>query len=197
VGDTVIVNNHFTYPDGKLATHEEITFQKDGRVSLYKQDQAQLNAKGQIEISGGKAKFTFTKEGQTKTATEDAGSDFIVGSQIPLEIGAHWAELMKGDTMKRRLAVLERRESVGFNFTKEGEGDVDGKKAVIIKMKPSSFLIAAIVSPLRFYMTPDGQELMEIKGRTTVKRDKGDGKFGDLDADILYTKAPAAGGNSK
>jgi hypothetical protein len=53
-------------------------------------------------------------------------------------------------------------------------------------------------------MRPDGKELLEIKGRTTVKKDKGGGKFGDLDADIVYTKgpaaaqtAPAAAGNSK
>jgi hypothetical protein len=207
-GDTVVVNNHFYYPDGRLATHEEITFQKDGHVSLYKQEQAQLGATGSIEIGGGKAKFSFTRDGKTKTDTEDIGPEFIVGSQIPLEIEAHWAELMKGETMKRRLAVLERCESVGFNYSKEGEGEVDGKKAVIIKMKPSSFIIAALVSPLHFYMSPDGKELYEIKGRTTVKKDKGGGKFGDLDADIVYTKgpaatqtpapaAPAAGGNSK
>lgn len=204
VGDTVVVNNRFTYPDGKPATHEEITFQKDGRVSLYKQEQAQLNATGTIEIGGGKAKFTWTKDGNTKTSTEDAGSDFIVGSQIPLEIESHWADLMKGDTLKRRLAVLERRESVGFNYSKEGEGESQGKKAVIIKMKASSFIIAAVVAPLHFYMSTDGKELLEIKGRTTVKKDKGGGNFGDLDADVVYTKGPAAeiqapakGGNSK
>jgi hypothetical protein len=207
-GDTILVNNRFTYPDGKPATHEEITFQKDGRVSLYKQEQAQMGATGSIEIGGGKAKFTFTRDGKTKTATEDAGSDFVIGSQLPLQIEAHWAELMKGDTMKLRLAVLERCESVGFNFTKEKDGEVDGKKAVIIKMKPSAFFIAALVSPLHFYMSPDGKELYEIKGRTTVKKDKGGGKLGDLDADIIYSKGPApiptpvqavpaAGGNSK
>lgn len=196
-GDKVIVNNHFTYPDGKPATHEEITFEKDEHVSMYKQEQSQLGATGSIEIGGGKAKFTWTKDGKTKTSTEDAGSDFIVGSQIPLQIGENWASLMKGDTMKRRLAVLDRRESVGFNFSKEGEGESDGKKSVIIKMKPSSFIIAAVVSPLHFYMSEDGQTLYEIKGRTTVKKDLGNGKFGDLDADIVYTKGPAAGGNSK
>ena len=199
-GAQIIVDNHFTYPDGKLASHEQITFEKDGHVSMYKQEQTQLGASGSIEIGGGHAKFSFTRDGKTKNATEDAGPDFIVGSQIPLEIEAHWAELMKGDTMKRRLAVLERCESVGFKFTKEKEGEVDGKKAVIIKMKPSAFLIAALVSPLHFYMSPDGKELYEIKGRTTVKRDKGAGRFGDLDADIIYTKgaaAPVAAGNSK
>jgi len=204
-GDTIVVNNRFTYPDGKPATHEEITFHKDGHVSMYRQEQAQLNANGTIEIGGGKAKFTWTKDGKTKSATEDAGSDFIVGSQIPLEIGLHWGELMKGDTMKRRLAVLERRESVGFSFSKEGDGESQGKKAVIIKMKPTSFIIAAVVSPIHFYMSTDGKELLEIKGRTTVKKDKGGGSFGDLDADVVYTKgpaaesvqAPAAGGNSK
>ena len=186
-GDTIIVNNHFTYPDGRPASHEELTFTKDGKVTLYKQEQAQLGATGSIEIGGGKAKFTWKRDGKEKSATEDAGSEFIVGSQIPLEIEAHWAELMKGDTMKRRLAVLERLETVGFSFSKEGGGDVDGKKAVIIKMKPSSFLIAAVVNPLHFYMSEDGKALFEIKGRTTVKKDE-NGKMGDLDADVVYTK---------
>lgn len=209
-GENIIVNNRFTYPDGKLASHEEITFTKDGHVTLYKQEQAQLKATGTIEIAAGKAKFTWKRDGKEETATEDANSDFIIGSQIPLEIAAHWEDLKKGDTMKRRLAVLERLETVGFSFSKEGEGDVGGKKAVIIKMKPSSFLIAAVVKPLQFYMSEDGTALYEIKGRTTVKKDE-NGKMSDLDADVVYTKGadlvsasaspptphPTSGGNSK
>lgn len=189
-GETIVVSNHFTYPDGKIASHEEITFEKDGHVSLYKQQQAQIGAEGTIEIAGGKAKFVYKKDGKEKTATEDAGSDFIVGSQIPLDLEANWEKILKGETLKRRLAVLERLETVGFQFSKEGETDLGGKKAIKVKMKPSSFLIAAIVSPLHFFMSADGKELLEIHGRTTVKKDKGGGKFGDLDAVIVYHKAP-------
>jgi hypothetical protein len=192
VEGTIIVNNHFTYPDGKPATHEEITFTNDGKVTSYKQEQTQLNATGSIEFNDGKAKFTWNRNGKEKTATEEAGPEFIVGSQIPLQIEAHWAELMKGETMKRRLAVLERLETVGFSFSKEGEGTSDGKKAVIIKMKASSFIIAAIVSPVHFYMSEDGKALYEIKGRTTVKKDV-NGKMSDLDADVVYTKGDGSG----
>lgn len=207
VGDEVVVTNQFTYPDGKVATTEEVTFIKDKKVRLYKQHQAQLNAEGTIEIGNGKAKFTWTKDGKTKTDEEDAGADFIVGSQIPLHIEDNWDKLMKGEKFKRRLAVLERLETVGFEFSKEKDAEIDGKKAVVIKMKPSSFIIAAIVSPIHFYMSPDGGTLLEIHGRTTVKRDV-NGKFKDLDATVVYQKAgvtqaptttpaPASGGNSK
>jgi hypothetical protein len=201
-GDLILVHNQFSYPDGHMATHEDLTFTKSGHLTLYKQEHAQLKATGSIEIGGGKAKFTWKKDGKEKTASEDAGDDFIVGTQIPMELEAHWAEILKGDTLKRRLAVLERLETIGFGFTKEGDGVSDSKKAIVVKMKASAFLIAALVPPLHFYMSPDGKVLYEIKGRTTVKKDSGNGKFGDLDADVVYTKGPApeiqpTGGNSK
>ncbi len=191
IGDEVIVNNRFNYPDGRPATHEEITFIKDKTIRLYKQEQFQMNAQGLIEVAAGKAKFTWKKDGKEKTSTEDAGPDFIIGSQIPLQFEDHWAELMKGDKLKRRLAVLDRQETIGFEFSKESDSELDGKKVVIIKMKPSSFIISALVNPLHFYVTPDGSSLLEIHGRTTVKRDV-NGRLKDLDAIITYEKGPAA-----
>ena len=82
--------------------------------------------------------------------------------------------------------------------------DLEGKKSIVVKMKPSSFIIAAIVKPLHFYMSTDGATLYQIDGRTTVKKNV-NGSFKDLDAVTVYTKgvttavgtqAPS-GGNSK
>lgn len=189
-GDGLLVTNETKYPDGKLALHEEISFRKDESVSLIKVVQTQINAEGTIEIGDGKAKFTYTKDGKTKTETRDAGSDFIVGSQIPLIIAANWEKLMRGEKLKRRLAVVDRLDDFAFEYTKDREETFEGKKHVIIKMKPGSIFVSAIVSPLYFYMSADGKTLHEVRGRTTVKRDDG-GKFKDLDAIIVYEKGPS------
>ncbi len=209
VGETAVVNNRFTYPDGRLASHEEITFLKDKSISHYKQQQEQIHAEGTIEVSGGKAKLTWIKDGKEKSTTVEAGPDFIIGTQIPLQLEDNWVALMKGEKLKRRLAILDRLDTFGFVFSKDGETEINGQKVVNIKMKPSSFIIAAVVSPLHFFMTPDGTALVQIQGRTTVKKDVA-GKMKDLDALIDYKKGsafqtpavpasptPKSGGNSK
>ena len=46
----------------------------------------------------------------------------------------------------------------------------DGRPAVTIKMKPSSFIIAAIVDPLNFTFLKDTRQIAELVGRTTPKQ---------------------------
>ncbi len=190
MGNEILVTNEFKYPDGRLASHEEIAFLKDGSIRRLKLSQKQLGAEGLLEIAEGKAKFTYTRDGKTKTDTRDAGPDFIIGSQIPLTLEASWDKLMRGEKIRRRLAVLERLDDFGFEYSKDRETDIDGRKAIVIKMKPTSFFVSALVSPLYFFMSADGKTLLEIHGRTTVKADV-NGKFKDLDAVVVYEKPSA------
>jgi hypothetical protein len=202
VGNQYHVTNTFTAPDGKVAMVEHIHFNLDKTASYYDLEQKQTGAFGKVEVANGKAKFTYKKDGKEKTDSEDAGSDFITTSAIPLDLEANWDKIQKGEKLKRRLAVVDRMETVGFEFSKEKEVDLDGKKAVVVKMKPSSFIIAAIVKPLHFYMSTDGSTLYQIDGRTTVKKNV-NGSYKDLDAVTVYTKGvsggigAASGGNSK
>ncbi|RYZ69980.1 MAG: hypothetical protein EOP05_14005 [Proteobacteria bacterium] len=208
VGNQYHVTNTFTAPDGKVAMIEHIHFNTDKTASYYDIEQKQLDAFGKVEVINGEAKFSYKKDGKEKSDSEKIGADFITTSAIPLDLEANWAKIMKGEKLKRRLAVVDRMETVGFEFSKEKEVDLNGKKSVVVKMKPSSFIIAAIVKPLHFYMSMDGTSLYQIDGRTTVKKNV-NGSYKDLDAITIYTKgvtgglptAPAAGqpsgGNSK
>jgi hypothetical protein len=54
-----------------------------------------------------------------------------------------------------------------------------------VKMKPSSVFISALVDPLHFYLTPDGHRLIELDGRTQIKRQDGS-KWKDLDGITRY-----------
>ena len=172
-------------PSGKVLVDEVVEVGPKFDVRSYKFSQKQIGAEAEITIKGGVASFKYTVDGKTKTSDEKIGDDFIIGPTIVNFLQTHWQEIADGHTVKARFAVPDRLETVGFSYFKEKEDTVMGKKVWVIKMKPSSFVIAAIVDPLHFYMTPDGQHVVIMKGRTQVKKEV-DGKFKNLDALTVY-----------
>jgi hypothetical protein len=198
--DSRVVTNTYKDNDGKVAAIETVEFTKEGdreKVRNYKMSQKQLGTEGAVEIKDSHAHFSFSKNGSTKTAEETVSEDFVVGPSVIAFLQRNWEKIVKGEQVKVRFAVLDRRETVGFEYFKDREVMLGQQKAFVIKMKPSSFLIAALVKPLYFFMTPDGQTLLELHGRTQVKQNI-DGSFHDLDGVTVYDYSPAApAGNSK
>ena len=97
---------------------------------------------------------------------------------------------MAGETISIRLPVLDRLETVGFKFFKEKDATLDGVKMTVIKMKASSFVIAALVDPVLFYfhpteIRPEGHKCVQVVGRTVPKRKDGN-KWKDLDAVMKF-----------
>lgn len=214
-----------TYKDaeGAIAAVETVEFTVNGdteKVRSYRMSQKQLGAEGSVEIKDGQVNFSYSKDGSTKTNDETLTDDFVVGPSVSAYLRARWAQILAGNRVKVRFAVPDRRETVGFEYYKDREETIDGNKAIVVKMKPSSFLIAALVKPLYFFYSLDGKQLFEVHGRTQVKQ-KVDGSWRDLDAVTVYDYAssavtapvpsaspvsvvpavpaqtPAAGGNSK
>lgn len=190
-GETEIFTSTYADAAGKALVIETSEFAKNGErliVKSYKISQKQLGAEGAVEVKDGKAHFTYMRDGKTKTSDEKVGDDFIVGPSIVNYIQSNWSTITAGKKIKGRLAVADRLETVGFEYFKDGEEDVKGEKAVVVKMKPSSFIIAALVNPLYFYISNDGKRLLQMKGRTQVKRQDGS-KWKDLDALTVYDTA--------
>ena len=193
-----LINTFTDSKDKSTAAIETVEFTKSGEdevMTKYKMDQKQLGAVGTIEVKDGKVNFTYSKDGKTKTATEDLAENFVVGSSTLPYLRKHWDRISKGYKIPVRLGVADRLETVGFEFYRDREETLNGKKVFVLKMKPSSFIIAAIVNPLYWYVSADGQDLIEIHGRSQVKI-KEDGSYKDLDAVTVYEQASAAG-NSK
>ena len=184
-GEGQELHSSYEDPKGKLLVSEVVETGAKASVRSYKFSQKQIGAEAEITVKDGLAKFSYTLGGKTKTSEEKVGEDFIIGPTIVSFLQLHWAEISDGKTVKARFAVPDRLESVGFSYFKEKEETILGKKVWVVKMKPSSFVIAAIVDPLRFYMTPDGQHVVIMRGRTQVKKEV-DGKFKDLDTLTVY-----------
>lgn len=184
---TLSVTTQFHDPSGALAAseHAEIEKEKPDRVLSYTQEQKQLGAVGSVEVKDGKVYFKYTRDGKTKESSEKAQDNLVVTPTVLAYLQNRWDKIAGGETIKVRLAVLDRLETVGFEYFKEKEVDLDGEKAIVVKMKPSSFIIAALVDPLHFYFSKDGKHLLEIHGRTLLKRNVS-GKWKDLDAVTVY-----------
>ena len=185
-GDTKKMIATYTDLDGKLLVHETTILKHvDGKESLvsYELDHKQIGATGKIEVRDGRAHFTYTKDGETKTASEKVGDDFIISTMIVGFLGRNWEKIKKGESLKVRLGVVDRRETVGFSYKKESES----AEGVKVKMRPSSMIIAAIVNPLIWTMEPGGSFLKELEGRSPVKTADG-GKFKDFDGYTVYTQ---------
>ena len=153
----------------------------------YSIDRPQTGEKGKIEVRDGKVFFEYQDaDGKKKTADERVKGRILTAANFTAFVRANWEVLMAGKVIPVRYAVWDRRETVGFDLQKVGEPDIKGQKAMEVRMKPSSFLIAALVDPVHLFYNQSSKSLMLMKGRVPVKQ-KVDGKWKDLDTETVYT----------
>lgn len=149
---------------------EETTTYEGGKLKRYTYNQLQVDEKGEIEVRDGKVFYTYTAQGKTEKDNEDLEDNMLVPDMIGAQILKDWAELMKGETIKIRILLLERLDNIGFKLFKDKERDFNGKPAVDIVMKPSSIFIAAIAPSFLITVEKDApHRLLETFGRLPVR----------------------------
>ncbi len=179
-----ISKKHTVYSnlDGKEAIVEDVELKGTDVVS-YKVQQKQLGDEGSIIVKDKKVFFTYKKKDhEAKTSDENYVDNLAIGPSIVPYVQKYWDDIKAGKKVSIRLAVADRRETVGFDLRKD-DSSTDAK--TIIKMKASSLVISALVDPLYFTFLPDGSHMTEMKGRIPFKKEH-DGKFSDQDAYTVY-----------
>lgn len=191
-GDSVNVTIEFVDANGQAASREEVVY-KNGKLTGYAIHRLNAGETGLVAFDGDQIKFAYTKNGKTKTDTEKEGKlpTLINDMIVPFAI-SHWDSLSKGEEVEFRLIVSDRLETVGFKLMKERDADVQGKPAMVVKMKPTSFIIASIVKPLFFsFDLAAPHSMLEYRGRVVAKVvEKGSPK--DFDGVTIVHDLPAA-----
>ena len=155
-------------------------------VVSYKIDHKQLKSQGQIEVRDGKIYFTkINADGSKKTDDESLEKNFVVSMSFTRFVKSKWQDIIQGKEVEIRYGVWDRLETVGFTLAKTGEETINNQKAIVVRMKPTSFVIAALVKPVFFKISEDGSMLMEMNGRVAPKKADGN-SWKDLDAEIVY-----------
>ncbi|MBY0472519.1 hypothetical protein K2X30_15245 [bacterium] len=184
-GEKTIYRTSFLSLDGKQDLVSEETVLDKGKLQHFTQDLKFSSDSGSIKVVDGKVHFSFTSQGETKTDQETLENNFVIGPTIVDYLHGNWTDLIEGKDVSVRLGVVDRKETVGFKFFKIDDSTVDSQKVLVVKMKPTSFVIAAIVDPLIFKFNRADKRLLEVVGRTPIKVKKGD-KWDTLDAETVY-----------
>lgn len=188
-GATQKADAQFNTEAGDIVVRE--TSERQGTsLKRYDVDHRQTARKGSIVVEGDKITFNFEENGKAKSPeTEKLPANFVVGHTLAPYVASHWKELSGGQSIDIRFGVWDRQETVGFTLSKVGQEKLNGKDAVILKFKPTSFVIAALVDPVLFKFSTDGKELLGMVGRVAPKRKDGN-KWRDLDAEVIYSTSP-------
>lgn len=193
-GTTVRVQRDYTYPDGKPAAREVITYEGDSLVS-FELEELQIGASGSAKIRRDTANpgkngidFSYSKEpgAKPKLRTEALAENTLNSDMIATFLASHWDKLARGEKVKSRYLVVPRTETVGFTFVKEPDAPGQDQKVMIVKMEATSVILAALVDPLFFTLEKEPpHRVLRYAGRTTPKIQAG-GKWKDLDAVTVF-----------
>jgi len=194
-GPQITVLREFTYPEGKPAAREQVTYGTNGLVS-YSLEELQIGAAGGVVVNrepGNPAKgrlvFTYNRDvaggGKPRTSTEAWRRDTLVTDMVGPFLAQHWAELARGEKVRCRMVVVPRRETVGFTFSRQEQAAYHGRRAVILRMEATSPIIARLVDPLYFTVEEEApHRVFQFVGRMTPKV-KANGAWQDLDARMV------------
>jgi len=170
---------------GRVVLVESATHDGAYRLSEFTEDQFQLGQVGTVRVSGSTVAFRSVGPDGVKEASETDDLPVVVPPTLYGFLYRHWDALLAGETVKLRLAVISRLETVGFELTQVPSQD--GR--VRIQMRASARLIRLLVDPIYFTFTP-AKELRSMEGRFSAKQRVGDA-WEDLDAYVAYTSRSA------
>lgn len=191
-GSTVRVLRDYARPDGTVAARERVVYEA-GKLVSFQLEEPQNGAHGSARVQSEpknpnvrRIAFEYTQNHKTKTGNEPLGPDTLVNDMIGPFIAAHWNALTNRPAVRFRYAAVTRAETVGFKFTKESETIWRGKPAAVIRMEPTSWIIARLVDPLRFTVEQEGRHrILQYVGRTSPRIRKGN-SWEDLDALTVF-----------
>ena len=187
-GDEIRVLREFRNPDGSLAAQERVVYQ-GGRLVRFELDELQIGASGRAVVEPGSDKqrridYQYTegsKDTKARRRVETVREEALISDSLPVFLANHWEEINRGGVVKFRYLVVPRLETIGFKFSRESSGELNGKKVVRIKMEPTSWVISQVVDPLIFTVESEPpHRVLQYWGRTTPKIQSGQ-SWRDLD----------------
>jgi hypothetical protein len=153
---------------GKEAMTERATFE-NLKLQKYTIQQEQLGETYELTVIGRKIRFLSSKQGKPEIQERDLPENLVVGPSFVPFLQQHWHELERGEKVKAQLAALDRKDTYGFEFVKTRETKFGEQNAFVIKMSPTSSMVAAVVRPTYFTVTVDGSRILQIIGRMLPK----------------------------
>lgn len=185
---TLTTSARFVDLEGK-SVFEEKSVSKDAELITDEIKQLQTGETGKIWVQDEVIHFEYEKNGKKKSSTEKLVRPFVTTANFTAFVQKNWSEVTTTSGLEMRYGVWFRLDTVGFKIFKVDEKMVGTQKWIHLRMKPSTFIIAALVDPIELWFEQDSKKLMEFVGRANPKLKVGD-TLKDLDSEVRYRYQP-------
>jgi hypothetical protein len=185
----VAVSSHITRDasSGAVVMADTASHTTDYRLIDYTLHANQLGQTGSIRVEKDQVTFRVVDAKGERETVEKTRDPVVVGPTLVGHMFVNLPSLRSGQVLPVRMAVLDRLETIGFEL--QAVAAPAGQTRV--RMKPSSFLLAAVIDPITFTFDTATGKLLHLEGRVPPRIRKGD-KLNDLDARVEYRYITAA-----
>ena len=135
----------------------------DYRLHAFEEIHAQLGLTGSLTVSDdGRAAFTVTRGGQTRSRVErgDADVPVVTGPTLFGYALSRWDDLLAGEAAAVRFAVLADLRTYRFTLRLEQQDDA----RVVLRMAADRPLVRAAVRPLRLVFAAQTRDITRYVG---------------------------------
>ncbi len=185
-GNQMLTRTTYKDLEGVEVVREEGVIQGT-ELLRYQMERPQTSEKGLFTVKEGIIHFEYEGvDGKKKISEEKVQGSVLAPPNFNAFIQKNWDVLDKGEPVGVRWAVWDRLETVGFTLKKMKDQDHQGAVWMELRMKPTSFIIAALVDPIYLWYNKGSKKLVLMKGRVPPKIKQGS-RWKDLDAEVVYT----------
>ncbi len=187
----LIIKSLVTDPKGNVVFTESIVAK--GSLPLSQSsDVEQTKRHLELEVKDGQVFLRTRALGNEKPPTEDPAEEieklpphFITGAMAETFVIEHLNEILSGETMSAKMAIMEIRDIVTFKFFKKELTKYKDRDVVVVAMKPSSIFISMILDTIYLTIDLKDKKMIHYVGRTPLWKSV-DGKLKALDAEIVF-----------
>ncbi len=168
-GRWVSGTTRYLSPSGQQIAERKFDFSADRYVPVFSLDQSIPEYReGITRIDKGKLELFNVRDGDRKTASVDRVKDMVADCGAQSYVIDHLDTLQSGGILHFTLAVAGRIDSFALRASKLGDVDVNGAKAMRVRVELDSML-RLVLPPLELIVDPLSKRLLEYSGIANIK----------------------------
>lgn len=181
----------FFLPDGTEFGRKTLDFGRDPFLPLYTLDLTREGYMEGITDNGGTIAMTRRDGPGARAQNGSVAREglMVADTGFPRLLAARFDELLRGETLKFRVAAVSRLEAYRFKARRVDDVVFEGRPAVRIQADMDSML-KLFAGPLVFTYDAEKKQLVEYRGTSNI-RDPANGEA--YTVRVLYTATPPPG----
>ena len=161
----------------------EVTLQSATHTEAYALARAvehhhQLGIRSEVVVDGDRIAMTTVRNGRIRTTRRSLSAPAVVGPTLFGFVLDHWDELERGNSVRIRFVVPERRRTYAFDLRLTEQND----ETTTISMRARSALVRGAVPTMHMVFATASREVLRYEGRIPPRLN---GK--PVDAQVEYT----------